>query len=138
MPQDLTSLDENPSSMQHIVKDRFASGLGMEVIEARPGYGVARLVIDDQHLNAVDTVHGGVFFTLADYAFGAATTNFDNETVTLTASIDYIATGPKGTVFTAVAKEIAATRRTSRYDAEVRDETGKLMATAHFVGYRKG
>lgn len=138
MTDDSNSTSKDRTGMHHIVKDRFASGLGIEIIEARPGYGVARLVIEEHHLNAVDTVHGGVFFTLADYAFGAATTNFDNETVTLTASIDYIATRPKGAVFTAIAKEIAATRRTSRYDAEIRDETDSLMATAHFVGYRKG
>ena len=53
-------------------KDRFADNVGVELIEIKEGYGKARLVITEEHLNAGNRTQGGALFTLADLALAAA------------------------------------------------------------------
>ena len=53
-------------------KDRFATGIGVELLEVRGGRAVARLVVGPQHLNAAGVVQGGAVFGLADFAFAVA------------------------------------------------------------------
>ncbi len=40
-------------------KDRFADNVGVELIEIKEGYGKARLVITEEHLNAGNRTQGG-------------------------------------------------------------------------------
>ena len=49
--------------------DRFASGIGAQLVEVREGYARAELTVEDRHLNAAGVCQGGVIYTLADLAF---------------------------------------------------------------------
>jgi acyl-CoA thioesterase len=57
---------------QLIERDRFARYLRIEILEHGPGYAMARLEINQNHLNSVYTVHGGVLFSLVNAAFSVA------------------------------------------------------------------
>ena len=51
--------------------DRFATGIGIELLEVKEGYARARMEVSERHLNAAGVMQGGAIFTLADYAFAA-------------------------------------------------------------------
>ncbi len=53
-------------------KPRFVHHVGMEFVEATVGHSKCSLEVKDFHLNGTGVVHGGVMFTLADTAMGAA------------------------------------------------------------------
>jgi acyl-CoA thioesterase len=53
-------------------KPRFIQHVGMKVDEAGPGFSRCSITIGDHHRNGTGVAHGGVLFTLADTAMGAA------------------------------------------------------------------
>ena len=73
----------------NVKDDRFAKYVGIELVEVREGYAVAELIVRDDHLNGVNSVQGGAIFTLADYAFAAASNSYGFITVGINVNISY-------------------------------------------------
>jgi acyl-CoA thioesterase len=119
------------------VKDyRFARLLGIELTEVREGYALTRLDLNENHLNGVGKVQGGVIFTLADYAFAAASNSSGCTTVGLNVNITYFKS-PSGKSIRAEAREISVQNRISGYRVDVLDDDGSLIASFSGLGYRK-
>ncbi len=116
-------------------KDRFAHYVGIELIKVEPGYAVTSLKLADKHLNGLNVVQGGVIYTLADFAFAAATNSNGLATVGINCSITYFK-APKGNIITAHAKENSAEKKICGCDVEVLDEDGTLVAKFSGTGYR--
>ena len=53
-------------------KPRFIKHVGMRIDDVAPGHARCSLDVQDFHANGTGVVHGGVLFTLADTAMGAA------------------------------------------------------------------
>jgi len=118
-------------------RDRLAAFLDIELVEIAPGRATARLEIADKHLNGVDIGHGGAIFTLADFAFAAASNSHGTVAVGITATISYLKASRAGTVLTAEAREAARTPRLATYEVRVTDPTGDTVALFQGTVYRK-
>jgi acyl-CoA thioesterase len=116
-------------------KDRFAHYVGIELIEVEAGYAVTSLNISEKHLNGLDIVQGGAIYTLADFAFAAATNSNGLATVGINTNITFFK-APKGRVITAKARETSAEKKICGCDVEVIDEDGSLIAKFSGTGYR--
>ena len=119
-----------------IERDRFARHIGIEILEHGPGYAKASLVINQNHLNSVDTVHGGVLFSLADAAFSVASNSHGVVSVAIQASIANFKAVASGTL-QAVAREVALNPKLATYSIEIRDESQSLIALFQGTVYRK-
>jgi acyl-CoA thioesterase len=117
-------------------KDHFAVENGMRLIDVKPGYAQARMDISSRHRNGFGAVMGGALFTLADYAFAAASNAKGNATVSSNASISYFLP-PKGQFVTAKASEVSSGRRLCTYNVDIFDEDGTLVARYTCNGYIK-
>lgn len=113
------------------MKDSFSELCGLELIENRPGYAKARVRINDNHLNSVGVVHGGVLFTLADYCFGKAANAYGKVALTINCSISFFVKCTTGNL-TAEAEEMNKSNRLNSYSVNIRNEAGVLVA--HFTG----
>lgn len=127
---------DNNQIKEFFKKDRFAEYIGIELVEVKPGYALARIEITDKHLNAVNIVQGGVTFTLADFAFAAASNSHGKVAVGINVNISYFQS-PKGKILTAEAKEIAANSKLASYDVGVYDEEKNLVAQFNGMVYIK-
>lgn len=123
--------------IKNIKNDRFAAYIGIELVEVRPGHAMTRMRVTDDHLNGVNMVQGGAIFTLADYAFAAASNSNGLVTVGINVSISYFKS-PKGEILTAEASEISSSRKLCGYNVDVRDENEDLIARCTATGYIKG
>ena len=110
---------------------------GIEIIEAREGYAKCSLKIEDKHKNALGHVMGGVFFTMADYAFAIASNFNQPATVTQTSQIMYLS-AVKGSTLYAETEKIRAGRRTCFYKIMISDDTGTDIAYVTTTGYIVG
>lgn len=117
-------------------RDRFAELAGIKLIEAKPGYARAKMTITDQHLNAVNIVQGGAIFTLADFAFAAASNSHGQVSLGINANISYFQP-PKGKTLTAEAKEISASNKLANYNVDIFDEDTQIIARFSGMVYRK-
>jgi acyl-CoA thioesterase len=122
--------------IKNVRNDQFAKFVGIRLIEVNKGYAITELFLTENHMNGVNRIQGGVIFTLADYAFAAASNSGGCSTVGLNVNISYYR-APVGKVIRAIAREVSAQNKISAYNVEVTDEDGSLIASFNGLGYRK-
>ena len=114
--------------------DRFATENGAYIEEIGEKYAKCSLTLTDRHKNAMGAVMGAVYFTVADFAFAAATNHQAMTTVSLTSEISFFGQ-PKGDKLIAEAACVRDGRTTCYYRVDVKDEGGKICAAVSITGY---
>jgi acyl-CoA thioesterase len=122
--------------IKNIQNDRFAKYIGIKLVDIKKGYALAELPLNENHLNGLDRVQGGVMFTLADYAFGSASNSEGFSTVGINVNITYFK-APIGKIIRAEAREINAQKKICGYQVDIMDEDGSIVAIFNGLGYRK-
>ncbi len=117
-------------------KEPYANYLGMELVELKAGFAKVTLSPTPHMLNTHGTVHGGIIFSLADYAFAAASNSYGKTAVGVTNTIHYMSAGMKEHQLTAIAEEIKKTYRLAWYRINVWSNN-ELCATMEAMVYRK-
>ncbi len=116
--------------------DRYAADTGAYIEEVGKNYAKVSLVLDERHKNAVGGVMGGVYFTLADFAFAVASNWQNPGTVSITSDISFIGVPKSGKVI-AETELIKDGRSTCCYNVKVTDDLGTPLAAAKIVGFKK-
>lgn len=114
--------------------NHFLQSSRMRVTEVRDGFASVEMDIDEQILNIYGKVHGGALFSLMDTAAGAASFTTGQESVTLTASINYIRPGTGGRLI-AHASRVSAGRTTGVYEVFIYNDLDKLLCRGTFTMY---
>ena len=118
--------------------DYYASELtGIEILDANIGYSKVSLKLNETHNNALGHVMGGVYFTVADYAFAIASNFRQNPTVTQTSQIVFLSP-IKGDMIFAEAMCIRSGRSTCFYKIIITDSTGAENAYITTTGFILG
>jgi acyl-CoA thioesterase len=117
--------------------DRFAALAGCELIEIKEGYALAKMTVEEHHLNGGGFCQGGAIFTLADLAFAAAVNSHLVLTVSTSSNITYFRSVPLGATIYAEAKELVDHHRMPYAEVRVSDEKNRLIAIFTSGGYRK-
>ena len=117
-------------------RDRFAKYVGIELLEAAEGKAKVRLKIEEHHLNGVNLVHGGVIFSLADFAFAVASNSHGTLALGINANISYVKSAQDG-ILTAEAMEVARNSKLATYQIDITNEKGDLIAIFQGTVYRK-
>lgn len=116
--------------------DRFAANAGVELLEVKPGYAKAKMLVTKEHLNAGGVCQGGALFTLADLAFAAVANSHRQLTLSVTANITFFRSAKEGYVY-AEAVEVFNHHRIPFIEVRLTDESGELVAIMTSSGYRK-
>jgi acyl-CoA thioesterase len=119
-----------------IDQDRYAHYLGVEICQWGEGTARAKLVLKEHHLNSVNTVHGGVVFSLADSAFSVASNSHGTVAVAIQVCISYFRAVSGGTLY-AEAREVSRNPKLATYMIEVTDDSGSLLGVFQGTVYRK-
>lgn len=107
--------------------DRMARQFRMQLEAVRPGACRVSMTVTPEMLNAAGATHGGVTFTLADFAFAVASNSHGRLAVGLSATMQYPAASRSGDVLTAEAEEISLGRNTGVYQVSIRRGDGALV-----------
>lgn len=116
--------------------DRFATEMGAVIDELGDHYSKCSLVLNEHHRNAVGGIMGGVYFTLADFAFAVASNWQQAGVVGLNCDASFIGV-PKTERIIAEARLIKDGRTICCYNVDIRDELGNPVAAVQCVGFRK-
>ncbi|MCL2175739.1 MAG: PaaI family thioesterase [Treponema sp.] len=117
----------------HFKKDRFATGIGVEIDSVTEESVVCSLELNDSHKNSIDNVQGGAIFTLADLTFAvhcnlAWVCGEDvGVTVGQSCSISFLKS-TKGKKLTAVSTCLSKGKSVSVYRICVKDDLGVSIA----------
>ena len=121
-----------------IESDPWAEALGIRCLDLRRGYCRVSLKLQPRMVNFQGQPHGGVIFTLADVAFGAACNSHGEDAVALNITISYLAAVTPDATLIAEGREKKQGRRAGFYDIDVTTEDGTPVARAHCVAHRVG
>ncbi len=116
--------------------DAFAGHNGMTITEVREGFARAEMVLQPYHMNGAGTVHGGALFTLADFAFAAASNSRGQLALSINSSISIFKGAREGKLI-AEAREVSNSPKLGSFEVSVRNEAGDLLASFQGMVYRK-
>lgn len=112
--------------------DRFSVNNGMKLVELREEYAKVELTINENSMNYMGSMHGGLLYTMADVAAGSAMIFCGKQVVTLSASTEYIKPAFSGKVI-AEGRVIAHGKTIGRCEVEIRGEDGTLYSKSHIT-----
>lgn len=116
--------------------DRYATETGAFIEEIAEHYAKCSLTLNEHHKNAAGGIMGGVYFTLADFAFAVASNWQKMGTVSINSDISFIGV-PKSDKIFAETELIKDGRTVCCYNVRVRDSLGNPLAAVKIVGYHK-
>lgn len=116
--------------------DLFARHNGIELLSVAEGTATVRMQIKPYHFNAAGTVHGGAIFTLADFAFAAASNSHGRIAMGISTSVNFVKAAVKGNLF-ATAVENSINQKLASYTVTVTDDEGSTIAIFQGMVYRK-
>ncbi len=115
-------------------KDRFASGSGMTIEDAAPGFARIRLPLTEAHQNAMGFLMGGVTLTMADFSCAVAS-HFGpgaGQWVSVDAQVSFL--NPcRGQTLLSEATRLKGGGKLAWYEVSIRDELDTLVAKATFT-----
>jgi acyl-CoA thioesterase len=100
-------------------EDDASKGLGMELVEVKPGHATLAMTVQPHMVNGQRIAHGGFIFTLADSAFAFACNSHNERAVAAEGNISFIRPGKLGDRLVATAREISRSGRSGIYDVRV-------------------
>lgn len=121
-----------------VARDAFVQTLGIELAEVTLGRAVARVRIEERHLNFNGVGHGGLTFTLADTAFGYACNSHGIMAGGIDVHMIYSRGVKLGDVLTATAVEISRTAKLAHYRVDVTTSEGTLVAAMTGTAFISG
>ena len=137
MPIDPTHPEQYPPNIQAVLKRRSEASaiLGLELLDIDAEKGVARAAYDTTQAlsNRYGAIHGGMTAAIMDDIIALAaglTIEWGQITPTLEMKVNYIAQGKPGTRLIAEARTVRRGGTVIFLEADLKDETGKLIATA--------
>lgn len=117
------------ATAQHMYdRDKATQGLGIQLLEVRPGYARMQMKVRPDMLNGHGMCHGGFIFTLSDSAFAFACNSYNLQTVAAGCTIEFLAPAFEGELLQAEATEQSRSGKTGVYDVAVINPDGKKIA----------
>ena len=115
-------------------EDDASKGLGMKIVEIRPGQATMSMTVLPHMVNGQRIAHGGFIFLLADSTFAFACNSRNERAVAAQCDITFIRPGKLGDVLVASAREISRSGRSGIYDVRV---TSGDAVIAEFRGHSR-
>ncbi len=117
-------------------RDSASQGMGMRLLAAAPGTACVGMSVRADMIQGHGTCHGGYLFALADSAFALACNSYNEATVAMGCSIDYVAAARLGDTLNAECIEQSRSGRTGNYDVRIENQRGELIALFHGKSYK--
>jgi acyl-CoA thioesterase len=115
-------------------EDDASKGLGMQIVEVRPGQATLTMTVLPHMVNGQRIAHGGFIFLLADSTFAFACNSRNERAVAAQCDITFIRPGKLGDRLVATAREVSRSGRSGIYDVRV---TSDDIVIAEFRGHSR-
>lgn len=117
-------------------RDTATQAMGIRLVSVAPGQAQVAMSVRADMIQGHGTCHGGYLFALADSAFAFACNSYNEATVAMGCSIDYVAPARLGDVLSANCTEQSRAGRTGNYDVRIENQRGELIALFHGKSYK--
>lgn len=119
-------VDEAARVAELFASDRYATALGIRLVDPDPSSVTVSMPITADHLNFYGVTHGGAMFSLADCAFSLASNSHGDRAVAIDTHLALTAGTKEGDTLTAVAEEVTRGRSLATYRITVTRDDGRV------------
>lgn len=106
----------------------FAVFLGIQTTKITPGYAEGDMVIKEEFMNIISSVHGGCYFTLADSIGGAAAATHGYKISTASGDLNFLRPALDSKKLVCKAEVLKAGKRLIVSEVKIYDEKDRLLA----------
>lgn len=114
-------------------QNAFGNLVGVRIVEIREGYARSELEVRHELSNPIGSLHGGVYFTMADITGGSAAVAYGEQVTTVDADIRYLRPGIGIKKVICEAEEIKKGKQLFVYRVDLKDEKGTLLSAGTFT-----
>lgn len=114
-------------------QNAFGNLVGVRIVEIREGYARSELEVRRELSNPIGSLHGGVYFTMADITGGSAAVAYGEQVTTVDADIRYLRPGIRIKKVICEAEEIKKGKQLFVYRVDLKDEKGTLLSAGTFT-----
>lgn len=128
------TLEEGAAYFQKEIKNSFIDYLGIQFLKWKTGYCLASLKIQPHLLNPLASLHGGVYYSIADTIGGICCIHLDADTTvtTINGSMNYLRPVLDTDTIFAEAIMIKDGKRVAYADVTIQSEDGTVFAKGTF------
>ncbi len=120
-----------------VAQDPMATFLGIRLKEIRRAYALLSVDIRPDFLNALGRAHGMIVSALVDQAAAVAANATEYRALIAEIKVNFLNAVSPGDTITAEARAIDLRKSLSLWQVDVRDASGKLVATGQALGYHR-
>ncbi len=120
---------------KHKNGDHFSSTLGLEIVELTDNNCEVILPVQDYFYNPINSIHGGVLFTVADVVAGTLSGHLYGKSTTLSSNFNFMAPGMSVKYLIGKSKLIKKGKTIAVIEALIYDDREKLLASGTFTFY---
>lgn len=112
--------------------DAYSQWLGITIISVEVGRCALSMTLRSDMLNGFGLAHGSITYAVADSALAFASNSHGKKCLSIDTQISHLRPCKEGDVLTAEARELSRSKKLGRYDVEIKNQNGELVA--HFRG----
>lgn len=116
-----------------VKKNPFVAQLGIEILEIREGYVLAKVKKKKELENIYGDLHGGCLYTIADNMAGIAASTYGYYVTTVSGSIQYLRAARNTEYIYCESEVIKFGKTIDAVCVKITDDNGLLLNTADFT-----
>ena len=118
-------------------QDLFSQWLGIDIIEAEPGFCKLKMMVRPEMCNGFGIAHGGIAYSLADTALAFASNAHGRKAVSIETSISHIKPIQVGEILLATATEKHISNKIAIYEISIVNQNETITALFKGTVFRK-
>ena len=130
---------QREQTMRKVLEEnQYVRFLGIEIIDLREGYCLARMKNSKELLNPYGMFHGGSLYSLADIAAGTAACMSGHYVTTVSGMMNFLLPAERTEYVYCVAEKLRIGGHIAVFDVRLKDEEGNILDSGEFTFYITG
>ncbi len=118
---------------QVVAQNPYMRYLGVELLELREGYGLARMKYDDALLNPYGMLHGGSLYSLSDIVAGTVACMSGFFVTTVSGNMNFLLPADNTEYVYCEAKNLRQGKHLAVFDVKIKNDKGQLLDSGEFT-----
>ena len=125
-------------SVEHVIRNTLAENpyvqfLGIEIMDLRADYGLAKMKYKKELTNPYDTLHGGSLYSLADIIAGATACMCGHYVTTISGTLNFLLPAGRTEYVFCEAVQLRQGKHLSVFEVKIKNDKGDIIDSGEFT-----
>lgn len=121
-------------AMRDVIESNpYMKFLGIEILELKEGYGLAKMKHKEELLNPYKTLHGGCLYSMADIVAGSTACMGGRFVTTVSGNLNFLLPAANTDYVYCEAVQLRQGRHLAVFEVKIRDDGGRILDSGEFT-----